>query len=75
MACNHNNIVQDKPNRVYKCKDCGEVVGHFWTPERIAAEREAEQRWLGKVDGMVSIGNGLYARTRAESKSSKGRGK
>jgi len=46
MTCNHNNIVQDKPNRVYKCSDCGEVVGHFWTPEKIAAEREEERRWL-----------------------------
>lgn len=65
MNCNHNNIEQDRPNRIYKCKDCGEVVGHFWTPAQITEAREEDRSYSRRLSGIVSIGNGLYAKTYA----------
>jgi hypothetical protein len=66
--CSHNNIEQDKAARVYKCSACGEVVGHFLTvAERTERQSEIEQ-YAVRLRGLVSIGNGLYAKTGKQSR-------
>jgi hypothetical protein len=62
MTCQHSKTEIDRPNKVYRCSDCGAVVGHFavYQHEPIAMPL-----------GMVSIGNGLYARTKQHNKKGK----
>lgn len=64
MECSHNNIIQDREARVYRCAKCSEVVGHFNTPEQRKEIEDEARRYMGKLNGIVSIGNGLYANTR-----------
>jgi uncharacterized Zn finger protein len=65
MECNHSNIEIDRAEKVYRCSACGTVVGHFLTVAEQQERKSEIEQYGRKLKGLVSIGNGLYARTKA----------